>query len=328
MSSKKDKSSKRDAVDDAKNTNDQLIDYMAGELLAKARRELKISLTDIAKELHLDKSKVIALEKNDFRLLGAPVFAKGHLKKYAKIVKVDEAKVVADYCEISQENEAPPLVISKKEIYKDISLKPLYVGLIIASVLATLYFFLTNQSIDSKQPTIETVEPISGLEELNTEVSPNIKAPDNENKIIETNQDTFFSNELLTEEDELFKEEDEQLTEVQLTEGESLEDQFSEIESFQEPFEEIENIIGMNETQITIIYSGDCWTEITDASGNRLFFDLARSGDIVELFGIAPFDILFGDVPNVSLLIDGEPFNIAESDRRSNNTARVTILGL
>ena len=323
MSSEKDKSSKRDALDDAKNTNDQLINYMAGELLAKARRDLKISLTDIAKELHLDKSKVIALEKNDFRTLGAPVFAKGHLKKYAKIVKVDEAKVVADYCEISQENEAPPLVISKKEIYQNISLKPLYVGLIIAFVLATLYFFLTNQSIDSRQQTIETVKPISGLEQLNIEVAPNIEASDIEDKIIENNQDTFFSNELLTEENELLTEEDEQLTEEEL-----LEDQFSEIQSFQEPFVEIENITGMTETQITIIYSGDCWTEITDASGNRLFFDLARSGNIVELSGIAPFDILFGDVPNVSLLIDGEPFDIAESDRRSNNTARVTILGL
>ena len=87
---------------------------------------------------------LVNVEKNDFRSLGAPVFAKGHLRKYAKIVKVDEAKVVADYCDISQENEAPPLVISKTEIYQNISLKPLYVGLIIALVLATLYFFLTN----------------------------------------------------------------------------------------------------------------------------------------------------------------------------------------
>ena len=314
MSSEKDKTSKKNTPDNTKNVNNQLINYIAGELLAKSRRELKIPLNDIAKELYLDVGKVTALEKNDFRSLGAPVFAKGHLRKYAKIVNVDEEKVVADYCELTEENEVPPLVIPKKEIYKNISLKPLYLGLIIVSVIVALYFFLTNQDIDSKQPAIESVKPSSGLEKLNMKISPNIIPSNNENEIIENNQDIFSLND--------------QLAEEKFTEEESLEDQFPEIESSQEPFVEQKDITVMTETQINIIYSGDCWTEISDANGNRLFFDLARAGSIVELSGIAPFDILFGDVASVSLLIDGEPFNIAESDRRSNNTARVTILGL
>ena len=314
MSSEKDKTSKKNTPDNTKNVNNQLINYMAGELLAKSRRELKISLSDIAKELHLDEIRVTALERNDFRSLGAPVFAKGHLRKYAKIVNVDEVKVVADYCELTEENEVPPLVISKREIYKNISLKPLYLGLIIVSVIVALYFFLTNQDIDSKQSSIESVKPFSGLEELNMESSPNIMPSNNENEIIESNQDIFSLND--------------QLAEEKSNEEESLEDQFPEIESPQEPYVEQKDITVMTETQINIIYSGDCWTEILDANGNRLFFDLARAESIVELSGIAPFDILFGDVASVSLLIDGEPFNIAESDRRSNNTARVTVSGL
>ncbi len=314
MSSEKDKTSKKNTPDNTKNVNNQLINYMAGELLAKSRRELKISLSDIAKELNLDEIRVTALERNDFRSLGAPVFAKGHLRKYAKIVNVDEVKVVADYCELTEENEVPPLVISKREIYKNISLKPLYLGLIIVSVIVALYFFLTNQDIDSKQSSIESVKPFSGLEELNMESSPNIMPSNNENEIIESNQDIFSLND--------------QLAEEKSNEEESLEDQFPEIESPQEPYVEQKDITVMTETQINIIYSGDCWTEILDANGNRLFFDLARAESIVELSGIAPFDILFGDVASVSLLIDGEPFNIAESDRRSNNTARVTVSGL
>ncbi|MBM38121.1 MAG: hypothetical protein CMO97_03515 [Woeseia sp.] len=314
MSSEKDKTSKKNTPDITKNVNNQLINYMAGELLAKSRRELKISLSDIAKELHLDESRVTALERNDFRSLGAPVFAKGHLRKYAKIVNVDEVKVVADYCELTEENDVPPLVISEREKYKNISLKPLYLGLIIVSVIVALYFFLTNQDIDSKQSSIESVKPFSSLEELNMETSPNIMSSNNENEIIESNQDIFSTND--------------QLAEEKSNEEESLEDQFPEIESPQEPYVEQEDITLMTETQINIIYSGDCWTEISDANGNRLFFDLARADSIVELSGIAPFDILFGDVASVSLLIDGEPFNIAESDRRSNNTARVTISGL
>ena len=63
---------------------------VAGERLAIARRELQISVLEIAKELHLDEAKVRALERNEFDVLGAPVFAKGHLRKYAELVHVAE----------------------------------------------------------------------------------------------------------------------------------------------------------------------------------------------------------------------------------------------
>ena len=49
---------------------------LAGERLARARREKQISIDEIAKELHIYYYKVRALERNDFEVLGAPVFAK------------------------------------------------------------------------------------------------------------------------------------------------------------------------------------------------------------------------------------------------------------
>ena len=61
---------------------------LAGQRLAIARRENDISIADISKELHLDEPKVQALEENLFDQLGAPVFAKGHLRKYAELVGV------------------------------------------------------------------------------------------------------------------------------------------------------------------------------------------------------------------------------------------------
>ncbi len=57
---------------------------MAGERLRQARHEQQISVLEVAKELHLDEPKVRALERNEFDVLGAPVFAKGHLRKYAR----------------------------------------------------------------------------------------------------------------------------------------------------------------------------------------------------------------------------------------------------
>jgi transcriptional regulator with XRE-family HTH domain len=83
---------------------------VGGERLKKARREHDISVRDVAKELHLDEYKVRALEKNEFDVLGAPVFAKGHLRKYAELVGVDTDDVMTDYYQMNRSAAAPPVV--------------------------------------------------------------------------------------------------------------------------------------------------------------------------------------------------------------------------
>jgi cytoskeleton protein RodZ len=78
--------------------------------------------------------------------------------------------------------------------------------------------------------------------------------------------------------------------------------------------------------RLSVTYLGDCWTEITDASGRRLFFDLGKSGRTVNLTGEAPFNVLFGDAANVSLVVNGSSFEIPAGNRRGR-TARLTITG-
>ena len=78
------------------------------------------------------------------------------------------------------------------------------------------------------------------------------------------------------------------------------------------------------ELRLLVSYSGDCWTEITDASGRRLFFDLGKEGRTVELSGTAPFNALFGNADNVSLQVNGSDYAIGAAERRGR-TARLTI---
>ncbi len=47
---------------------------------------------------------------------------------------------------------------------------------------------------------------------------------------------------------------------------------------------------------LSLTFTGDCWTEISDATGRRLFFDMGRSGRTVDLSGQAPFEALFGNI--------------------------------
>ena len=53
-------------------------------------RRLGLSIEDVADRLRLNEALVLAMEEDRFGLLGAPVFARGHLRNYAALVGAPE----------------------------------------------------------------------------------------------------------------------------------------------------------------------------------------------------------------------------------------------
>jgi cytoskeleton protein RodZ len=230
---------------------------VGGERLAEARRALQITVLEIAKELHLDEFKVRAMESNDFEVIGAPVFAKGHLRKYAQLVKVNEADVMADYYQLTRSHGAPPALAPRPRARQPISLGPWIAASVVVLVAATGYWLYANPASDENDEASEA-EPVPILQP-------------------------------------------EELPQPAM-------------------------VADSNTMQLSITYVGDCWTEITDATGRRLYFDLGIGGRTVNLSGEAPFSVLFGDADNVTLEVNGATFNIPADDRRGK-TARLTIAG-
>ncbi|HEX3914127.1 MAG TPA: RodZ domain-containing protein [Steroidobacteraceae bacterium] len=64
----------------------------------KAERERRgLSAQKAADELHLDRWVIDALEADDYQRIGAAVYAKGHLKKYAALLGLPAAEIMASY---------------------------------------------------------------------------------------------------------------------------------------------------------------------------------------------------------------------------------------
>jgi cytoskeleton protein RodZ len=68
-----------------------------GALLRTAREERGLSIEEVADRLRLNEALVLAMEEDRFGLLGAPVFARGHLKNYAALVGAPELEVMAGF---------------------------------------------------------------------------------------------------------------------------------------------------------------------------------------------------------------------------------------
>jgi cytoskeleton protein RodZ len=65
-----------------------------GLQLRQAREGLGLSIEEVADRLRLNEALVLAMEEDRFGLLGAPVFARGHLRNYATLVGAVEREVL------------------------------------------------------------------------------------------------------------------------------------------------------------------------------------------------------------------------------------------
>ena len=288
---------------------------LGGERLAEARRAKQISVLEIAKELHVEETKIRALESNDFDVLGAPVFAKGHLKKYSQLVGIDHDDVLAEYYRLTRSQEMPPVIVNRKKPRREVSPGPLIAAIVVLVVVALVYWLLIERPF-ATPPVPAAVTPSAAPE---TASLPEPEATTETGSAEDAVADAAGNGataEPTTEEKP----------------AQRLADESEELvgEAEQQPppvvAETAPRLAGEDDVRLSVTFLGDCWTEITDASGRRLFFQLGRSGRTVNVSGPGPLSVLFGDVENVDVRVNGEDFTIPAADRRGR-TARLTISG-
>lgn len=149
-----------------------------GELLRQGREQRGLSVQQVADELHLDVRLINALESNDFQLLGVPVYAKGHLRKYASLLGLSPDTVITHYQSLSDIPVAPQVVpaVTPPQLRPRVSLRvPLWI--VVGAVVAAGLLWLAGQLLDRLQPgepgpasaPVESVVPEGTLPQLDME---------------------------------------------------------------------------------------------------------------------------------------------------------------
>jgi cytoskeleton protein RodZ len=78
-----------------------------GERLQAARIKQGLSLEDVASRMHLSVSILEAIEENNFDEITAPIFVKGYLRAYARIVSLGEDEMIVQYVDFYSEEDPP-----------------------------------------------------------------------------------------------------------------------------------------------------------------------------------------------------------------------------
>jgi cytoskeleton protein RodZ len=81
--------------------------------------------------------------------------------------------------------------------------------------------------------------------------------------------------------------------------------------------------VGPGEGRLTLIYTADCWTRVTDAKGEVLYSGLAKAGSSRTLVGATPLDLHLGFASGVQVSYNGEPVSLSGKTR--GETARLKL---
>ncbi len=288
-----------------------------GLILRSEREKQGLSSQEIANRIHLDIKIVESIEQDSDEGMPAATYVKGYLRSYAKIVGADADHIINLYN--SGSPQLPPEILPEVKPPTQVSssdkpVKAFTYLITLGLVLLLLIWYQSNYVVE----TTTIIEP----ENYNTETSINgvditydivqhpaswqsPKSTPAEKPAIETSPESINQSDRL----ELQPDDGEQTLGIISIDG--IERKISG------------SSIGTGPDKIELTLSRDSWIEIDDANDTKLFNDLALGGEQYSINGTAPFEVLFGFSPGVTIKYNGELFN--HSRYSSNGIARFKL---
>ena len=130
-----------------------------GERLRSARKARALSVAQVAEALRLEEASVVALEEGRFEAMGAPVFVRGHLKRYAALVGLGSEAVLEAYRAAAPGSDAPPMIARPRPQSDAVPMGPWVWWLVAAVVLVGAIIAFSNGGKEQPPAGLQTLPP-------------------------------------------------------------------------------------------------------------------------------------------------------------------------
>jgi cytoskeleton protein RodZ len=245
------------------------------------------------------------------------VFVHGYLRNYARILGESEEEMLAAYAAINPDQGEPAKLIGKppstdtkiSSDYGVVRLTTWVIVLLLVGAVAFWSFGYLQEAGRQVADKIELVSPtISAISGGDSEEQPQA--------LLEpflTPTPTEAAREKVVEQPEMT----ETVAEQEIEEPDSQ--PVSDPEPIPEQQVEAENrpVAEVSAGSIVFEFTGTSWIQVKDAYGKVRLKGELNAGDRRRLRGEAPFSVTVGNVPAVSLMVDGKPFDFGPYTRRS-----------
>lgn len=251
-----------------------------GQILREAREAKGMSLDDAAMRLRLMHRQIEAMEADDFESLGQPVFARGFVRNYARLLGLAPESLLSRM----QGAPAEPAAVSQSEpaLPRSWLTSPWLILLLLALLVlvaapVALYLWLNSEvdeapaspvvaSTPARPQAVEVPAPAATQPESMAPAAPaepTASAP---------------AGEAATEAGEAAAPETET----------------------SQPASSV----------LHLEFGGEAWTEIKDASGRMLHRQLDAAGSSADVSGQPPFEVVIGNAAQVRLTYNGRPIDL------------------
>lgn len=252
------------------------MEVSVGQVLREAREAQNMTLEDVAMRLRLMHRQVEAMETDDFGSLGQPVFARGFVRNYARLMGLQPETLLARM--EGAPAEPAPVAPAEPPMPSSWLTSPwlilLLLGvLVVVAVPISLYWWLNSDAGEAQHVVMplkqESPPPVPAV----TSVVPNpADAP----------------------------------AEVPVSPTEPVVATEASVEADVPPVA----ASPASRSQLHLEFGEESWVEIKDASGRTLLRQLNPAGSSADIQGQPPFDVLIGNAAQARMTYNGRPIDL------------------
>lgn len=331
-----------------------------GGRLAAAREVQGLTLANVARHLRLSAAILQALESNRYEDLPEPIYVRGYLRVYARLLGIDEEALVAEYGRQVDTPEPvlkPTTRVRTQATARDADIRGAAALIVVAMVMlfGAWWYSRLNHDIPARTriTSSEAEQPASPVPVL---TSPPIDSPNQGTGPVVALPPDMPPQSLASEAagESVAAVEPEppmgetaaavepamaRVSESPVTADADAVVQRRDVEATVEPAvpdlpiaplaSEHGRLVRASRAptgeDVLIIKANDeSWAEVVDANGYQLLYYLLHPGTVRSVRGQAPFRVFLGNAPAVDLNLNQERFNHTPF-HRPNNTARFSV---
>jgi cytoskeleton protein RodZ len=320
----------------------------AGEILKAAREARELSVDRLARALNLDLPAVEAIEADRYSVIGAPVFVRGHLRKYADLVGVPPEEVMAAYERAEEPDQRVQLHPMKPEepVRGDVRLWPIVLVLLLVTGAVIWWLLRPSQPAVLEPPAASEAAVDDAAQEAaeeppaaerpagpgmlrlpapaagSTDTSGAGDAGDSGTARAPGPAETALPESPGTEAAPATPPVERRPQSGLAPPGPgAAREQGARVPRSETPAAAAPPAGGL---AVEFAFSADSWIDVRDARGERLVYELGRSGSTRSVRGEPPLTVFLGYADGVAVRVEGTPWPVPARMRRGN-TARFTL---
>lgn len=294
-----------------------------GQMLSEARQKLSLSHDDIADKLNFKKCLVANIEQDVFDHKLPATFNRGYLRSYAKLVNVDTDEVLSAYdmLDIAEVQRSEMQSFSNLTVKQAEHSRLMWLSYLIVAVLfglMVLWWLQAPESITTDELTPTIKQEATNSASLATEPSQVSQeevlvepSAEKESAVASSNEEQPTVSELLTTDT------------ATSTVVANVEEQVTLVvePSVQDSIDENLPVAVISTAIFT--FTGDCWVNIYDATGERIAWGVKKSGYVMTISGKEPLKVTLGRPELATIVFDGETIDM--SSFNVGNIAKFTL---